>query len=56
MKLVQRRTYVADLQWRESTGPLLDYYVAVELDGEGGKKVISTPAEAPLRFNTITLA
>ena len=34
MKLVQRRTYAAELQWREATGPLLDYYVAAEVEAE----------------------
>jgi hypothetical protein len=56
MKLVERRTYTADLHWRESTGPLLDYYVAVEVKGNGAKKIITTPPEAPKRFNTVTLA
>jgi hypothetical protein len=56
MKLVQRRTYTAELQWSESTGPLLDYYVAAEVEADGAKKTITTPPEAPQRFHTVTLA
>jgi hypothetical protein len=55
MKLVQRRTYSAELQWRESAGPLLDYYVAAEVELEGAKKSITAPPEAPQRFHTVTL-
>jgi len=55
MKLVDRRTYTADLQWRESTGPLLDYYVAAEVEADGVKKTITSPPEAPQRFCTVTL-
>jgi hypothetical protein len=56
MKLEQRRTYTAELQWRETTGPLLDYYVAAEIELDGGKRTITTPPEAPRRFHTVTLA
>jgi hypothetical protein len=56
MKLVGRRTYAGDLQWGESTGPLLDYYVAAEVESEGRKKNVTTPPEAPQRFHTVTLA
>jgi hypothetical protein len=55
MKLLERRTYTADLHWRESAGPLLDYYVAAELESEGRKKNVTTPPEAPQRFHTVTL-
>ena len=55
MKLVERRTYTADLHWRESTGLLLDYYVAAEVDANGTKKIITAPPEAPKRFHTVTL-
>jgi hypothetical protein len=56
MKLVQRRTYTVDLQWRETTGTLLDYYVAAEVEANGAKKILTAPPEAPRRFNTVTLA
>jgi len=56
MKLEGRRTYLGELQWRESTGPLLDYYVAAEVEGEGAKKILTSPPEAPRRFHTVTLA
>jgi hypothetical protein len=55
MKLTERRTYTAELQWRESTGPFLDYYVAAEVEVEGAKKTVTSPAEAPQRFYTVTL-
>jgi hypothetical protein len=54
MKLVDRRTCTAELTWRETTGTLLDYYVAAET--EGAKKTITSPPEAPQRFHTVTLA
>jgi hypothetical protein len=55
MKLVQRRTYSAELQWHESAGPLLDYYVAAEVEADGARKTITSPPEAPQRFHTVTL-
>jgi hypothetical protein len=55
MKLEQRRTYSAELQWRESIGPLLDYYVAAEVEADGAMKTLTSPAEAPQRFCTVTL-
>jgi hypothetical protein len=55
MKLVQRRTYSVELRWQESSGPLLDYYVAAEVEAGGIRKVIATPPEAPRRFHTATL-
>ena len=56
MKLEQRRTYTAELQWRETAGTLLDYYVAAEVEAEGAKKILTSPPEAPQRHNTVTLA
>jgi hypothetical protein len=56
MKLVQRRTYTAELEGRETTGPLLDYYVAAEVEAAGDKKILTAPAEAPRRYLTVTLA
>ncbi len=55
MKLVQRRTYSIELRWQESSEPLLDYYVATEVEAGGIRKVIVTPPEAPQRFHTVTL-
>jgi hypothetical protein len=56
MKLEQRRTYTAELPWRESSGPLLDYYAAAEVVTDGAKKIVTTPPEAPQRLHTVTLA
>jgi hypothetical protein len=55
MKFVARRTYTAELEWRRSNGPFLDYYISVEVEGDGSKKVILAPPEAPRRFYTVTL-
>jgi hypothetical protein len=56
MKLEQRRTYTGELQWREATGPLLDFYVAAEVEADGAKKILTSPPEAPQRYHTVTLA
>jgi hypothetical protein len=56
MKLQQRRTYAGELQWRETTGTLLDYYVAAEVEASGAKKTLTSPPEAPHRYHTVTLA
>ncbi|MDR3674280.1 MAG: hypothetical protein P4N24_02240 [Acidobacteriota bacterium] len=55
MKFEQRRTYTSALQWGETTGTLLDYYVAAEAVVDGVKKTITSPPEAPRRFHTVTL-
>jgi hypothetical protein len=55
MKLEQRRTYTGELQWRETTGTLLDYYVAAEVEAAGATKILTAPPEAPRRFCTVTL-
>jgi hypothetical protein len=55
MKLEQRRTYTAELQWRETTGTLLDYYVAAEVEAAGARKILTAPLEAPRRYHTVTL-
>jgi hypothetical protein len=55
MKLEQRRTYTAEVQWRDTTDTLLDYYVAAEVEVEGAQKTLTAPPEAPRRFNTVTL-
>jgi hypothetical protein len=54
MKLVERRTYMGELQWREGTGVLLDYYVSAEVEAGGAQKTLTSPPEAPLRFHTVT--
>jgi hypothetical protein len=56
MKLEQRRTYTADLPWRATTGTLLDYYVAAEVEAAGARKTVTAPPEAPDRYHTVTLA
>jgi hypothetical protein len=55
MKLEQRRTYTAELQWRETTGALLDYYVAAEVEAAGAQEILTSPPEAPQRYHTVTL-
>jgi hypothetical protein len=55
MKLQERRTYTGELVCRETTGALLDYYIAAEVEMHGAKKVITSPPEAPRRFCTATL-
>ncbi len=55
MKLDGRRTYTAELSWRESSSPLLDYYVMAEVDTGGAKKALTSPPEAPNRFYSVTL-
>jgi hypothetical protein len=55
MKLLQRRTYMGELEWRETKGPLLDYYVAAEVEAGGARKTITAPPEAPRQFCTVTL-
>ena len=56
MKLVQRRTYTGELQWRETAGPWLDYYVAADVEADGSTKILTSPLEAPQRFCIVTLA
>jgi hypothetical protein len=55
MKLEQRRTYKGELPWRGATGPLLDYYVAAEVEAGGSRKILTSPPEAPQRYHTVTL-
>ena len=55
MKLDQRRTYVGELRWRETAGPLLDYYVVAEAEAGGSKKILRSPPEAPHGYHTVTL-
>jgi hypothetical protein len=55
MKFEQRRTFSGALQWRETSGLLLDYYVAAEAEVDGVKKIITSPPEAPRRCHTVTL-
>ena len=54
MTLVGRRSYLGNIKWRE-VSPLMDYYVAAELDEGGAKKIVTSPPEAPHRHFTVTL-
>jgi len=54
MRLVQRRTFVGEIQGRELPGPLLDYYVAAEVLVSGVRKSVTAPLEAPRRHYTVT--
>jgi hypothetical protein len=55
MKPVGRRTFGAELKWRGSGAPLLDYYVAADLSRKGTLRTITAPFEAPIRFYSVTL-
>ena len=55
MKLEGRRTYLGELQWRETSGVLLDFYVAAEVEASGNKQTLTSPQEGPERFHTVTL-
>jgi hypothetical protein len=55
MKLTGRRTYRGELQWREPSGVLLDYYVAAEVVADGNAKTLTSPPEGPQRFFSVTL-
>jgi hypothetical protein len=56
MAAMGRRTYVTEIQVAHDAGALLDYYVRAEFAGVQGRTTAVTPAEAPDRFYTITLA
>jgi hypothetical protein len=55
MTLVGRRTFVGELESKDSTMPLLDYYVEAEFQSAGVRSVATAPMEAPARFYTVTL-
>jgi hypothetical protein len=55
MKLEGRRTYLGEVQWRETSGVLLDFYVAAEVEVSGNKQTLTSPQEGPERFHTVTL-
>jgi len=55
MKLVGRRTYVGELESRESISPLVDFYAEAEYVDAGKKSQVTAPLEAPSRFYTVTV-
>ncbi len=55
MKLVGRRTYVAESEYRTTASPLTDYYVEAICVVGDEPKVLTAPPEAPARFYTVTL-
>jgi hypothetical protein len=55
MKLVARKTFVAELQGSETAQPLLDYYVQAELERPQGGIHLTAPLEAPARFYTVAI-
>jgi hypothetical protein len=55
MSLEQRRTYTGEIQWRQVSGPLMDYYVQAHVEVDGGSKTLTCPPEAPGRCYTVTL-
>jgi hypothetical protein len=55
MRLLGRRTYLAESQYPDKATPLMDYYVEAVCDANGEKRVLCAPPEAPARFYTFTL-
>ncbi|MGH9455868.1 MAG: hypothetical protein ACRD2O_18070, partial [Terriglobia bacterium] len=55
MNLAGRRTFAADIEHRNSAGPLMDYYVEARCNVAGSSKVLTAPLEAPTRCYTVTL-
>jgi len=55
MKLVGRRTFVADLQAQEADQPLLNYFVRATWEGPQHTTQTTAPLEAPERFYTVTV-
>jgi hypothetical protein len=55
MKLVGRRTFVADLQAQEADQPLLNYYVRATWEGAQHTTQVTAPVGAPERFYTVTV-
>jgi len=55
MKLVERRTYEAEIKAPETTNPLLDYYVEAEFNSGQTETRATAPLEAPAKFYTVTL-
>ena len=56
MNLQGRRTFLGELHRGGGPETLLDYYVAAEVEAAGGRKIVTSPPEAPRRFYTMTLA
>ncbi|MCJ7504329.1 MAG: hypothetical protein MUP80_14905, partial [Acidobacteriia bacterium] len=55
MKLVERRTYEAEIKAPETASPLLDYYVEMGFHSSPLSSLATAPLEAPARFYTVTL-
>ena len=55
MNLVGRRTFVAEIEHRNVTSPLMDYYVEAQCNVAGSRKTLTAPLQAPTRFYTVTL-
>lgn len=55
MKLVGRRTFVAELRAQEADQPLLNYFVQATCEGPQGRRRLTAPLEAPERFYTVTV-
>jgi len=55
MKLVERRTYEAEIEGPETASPLLDYYVEAGFHSSRLESLATAPLEAPSRFYTVTL-
>lgn len=55
MKLVERRTYVGELEVKDVAASLMDYYVTADFSGGSSSSTETAPPEAPGRFYTVTL-
>jgi hypothetical protein len=55
MKLVERRTYMGEIEARDVAASLMDYYVTADFSGASSASPVTAPPEAPARFYTITL-
>ena len=55
MKLLGRRTYMAELEGKDVAASLMDYYVTAEFSGGSRSPTVNAPLEAPARFYTITV-
>ena len=55
MKMVGRRTYVAEIEALDVAPSLMDYYVAADFSGGSSSSTVTTPPEAPTRFYTVTM-
>ena len=56
MKLLGRRTYVAELTAPHGQAPFLEYYVSAKIETDKGLVRATAPLEAPARSYAVTLS